>query len=73
MVNFANAVDIVTANLPRRNTNENFDEELKRRFRPESFDRADAVVVFKNLTTSQIRQIVNLRIALLARDWPTRR
>src|SRR5881296_3215669 len=36
------------------------EEELKRLFRPEFLNRVDAVVTFKPLTPSQVRQIVDL-------------
>jgi ATP-dependent Clp protease ATP-binding subunit ClpC len=36
------------------------DEELKKMFRPEFLNRVDAVVTFKSLTTTQVRQIVDL-------------
>lgn len=36
-------------------------------FRPEFLNRVDAVVVFKSLTTSQIRQIVDLQLARLGK------
>jgi ATP-dependent Clp protease ATP-binding subunit ClpC len=51
-----------------KNTKEKIDEELKRMFRPEFLNRVDAVVVFKSLTTSQIRQIVDLQIARLGKQ-----
>jgi ATP-dependent Clp protease ATP-binding subunit ClpC len=50
-----------------KNTKEKIDEELKRMFRPEFLNRVDAVVVFKSLTTGQIRQIVDLQLAKLAK------
>jgi ATP-dependent Clp protease ATP-binding subunit ClpC len=48
-----------------KNTKEKIDEELKRMFRPEFLNRVDAVVVFKSLTTGQIRQIVDLQLERL--------
>jgi ATP-dependent Clp protease ATP-binding subunit ClpC len=39
------------------------DEELKKMFRPEFLNRVDAVVTFKSLTTTQVRQIVDLLLA----------
>src|SRR5205807_5527221 len=36
------------------------EEELKRLFRPEFLNRVDAVVTFKPLTPSQVREIVDL-------------
>ena len=36
-------------------------------FRPEFLNRVDAVVVFKSLTTEQIRQIVDLQLGRLQR------
>jgi ATP-dependent Clp protease ATP-binding subunit ClpC len=50
-----------------KNTKEKIDEELKRLFRPEFLNRVDAVVVFKSLTTGQIRQIVELQLARLSK------
>ena len=50
-----------------KNTKEKIDEELKRMFRPEFLNRVDAVVVFKSLTTSQIRQILDLQLARLGK------
>ena len=50
-----------------KNTKEKIDEELKRMFRPEFLNRVDAVVVFKSLTTQQIRQIVDLQLAKLGK------
>src|SRR5438067_1735976 len=50
-----------------KNTKEKIDEELKRMFRPEFLNRVDAVVVFKSLTTQQIRQIVDLQLVRLGK------
>jgi ATP-dependent Clp protease ATP-binding subunit ClpC len=50
-----------------KNTKEKIDEELKRMFRPEFLNRVDAVVVFKSLTTGQIRQIVDLQLNKLSK------
>ena len=50
-----------------QNTKEKIDEELKRMFRPEFLNRVDAVVVFKSLTTGQIRQIVDFQLAKLGK------
>jgi ATP-dependent Clp protease ATP-binding subunit ClpC len=50
-----------------KNTKEKIDEELKRMFRPEFLNRVDAVVVFKSLTTGQIRQIVDLQLQRLSK------
>ncbi len=50
-----------------KNTKEKIDEELKRMFRPEFLNRVDAVVVFKSLTTGQIRQIVDFQLAKLGK------
>ena len=36
-------------------------------FRPEFLNRVDAVVVFKSLTTHQIREIVDLQLARLSK------
>jgi ATP-dependent Clp protease ATP-binding subunit ClpC len=48
-----------------KNVKEKIEEELKRMFRPEFLNRVDAVVVFKSLTTQQIRQIVDLQLGRL--------
>jgi ATP-dependent Clp protease ATP-binding subunit ClpC len=50
-----------------KNTKEKIGEELKRMFRPEFLNRVDAVVVFKSLTTHQIRQIVDLQLTNLGK------
>src|SRR3982074_1289333 len=50
-----------------KNTKEKIDEELKRMFRPEFLNRVDAIVVFKSLTTGQIRQIVDLQLNRLSK------
>jgi len=66
---FQPAVVDETDEVERRhkNTKEKIEEELKRMFRPEFLNRVDAVVVFKSLTPSQIRQIVDLQIARLGK------
>ncbi|HVS49845.1 MAG TPA: ATP-dependent Clp protease ATP-binding subunit [Candidatus Dormibacteraeota bacterium] len=50
-----------------KNTKEKIDDELKRMFRPEFLNRVDSVVVFKSLTTGQIRQIVDLQLQRLGK------
>jgi ATP-dependent Clp protease ATP-binding subunit ClpC len=50
-----------------KNTKEKIDEELKRMFRPEFLNRVDAIVVFKSLTTTQIREIVDLQLIRLSK------
>jgi ATP-dependent Clp protease ATP-binding subunit ClpC len=50
-----------------KNTKEKIDEELKRMFRPEFLNRVDAIVVFKSLTTDQIRLIVDLQLQRLGK------
>jgi ATP-dependent Clp protease ATP-binding subunit ClpC len=50
-----------------QNTKQKIDEELKRMFRPEFLNRVDAVVVFKSLTTQQIREIVDLQLNRLSK------
>jgi ATP-dependent Clp protease ATP-binding subunit ClpC len=50
-----------------KNTKEKIDEELKRMFRPEFLNRVDAIVVFKSLTTGQIRLIVDLQLQRLGK------
>src|SRR2546430_2072068 len=49
------------------NTKQKIDDELKRMFRPEFLNRVDAVVVFKSLTTYQIREIVDLQLQRLSK------
>jgi ATP-dependent Clp protease ATP-binding subunit ClpC len=44
---------------------EKIDEELKRLFRPEFLNRVDAIVTFKPLTPTQVRQIVDLELGRL--------
>ena len=43
------------------------DDELKRMFRPEFLNRIDAVVTFKSLTTEQVREIVDLMLAMTSK------
>jgi len=43
------------------------DAELKKMFRPEFLNRVDAIVVFKPLSTEQIRHIVELQLAKLTK------
>jgi ATP-dependent Clp protease ATP-binding subunit ClpC len=43
------------------------DDELKRMFRPEFLNRIDAVVTFKSLTTDQVREIVDLMLAMTSK------
>jgi len=50
-----------------QNTKQKIDDELKRMFRPEFLNRVDAVVVFKSLTTHQIREIVDLQLVRLSK------
>jgi ATP-dependent Clp protease ATP-binding subunit ClpC len=50
-----------------QNTKQKIDDELKRMFRPEFLNRVDAVVVFKSLTTHQIREIVDLQLNRLSK------
>ena len=50
-----------------KNTKEKIDEELKRMFRPEFLNRVDKVVVFKSLTTGQLRQMVDLQLQRLSK------
>jgi ATP-dependent Clp protease ATP-binding subunit ClpC len=42
-------------------------DDLKKQFRPEFLNRVDAVVVFKSLTTHQIREIVDLQLNRLGK------
>jgi len=66
---FQPAVVDETEEVERRhqNTKQKIDDELKRMFRPEFLNRVDAVVVFKSLTTHQIREIVDLQLDRLSK------
>src|SRR5213596_2662835 len=66
---FQPAVVDETEEVERRhlNTKQKIDDELKRMFRPEFLNRVDAVVVFKSLTTHQIREIVDLQLNRLSK------
>ncbi len=66
---FQSSVVDEAAEVERRHTNtkQKIDDELKRMFRPEFLNRVDAVVVFKSLTTHQIREIVDLQLDRLSK------
>ena len=55
-----------------KNVKEKIEEELKRMFRPEFLNHIDAVVVFKSLTTEQIRQIVDLQLGACRSTSPSK-
>jgi len=44
------------------------EDELRRVFRPEFLNRVDAVIIFRSLTTDQIRQIVDLLLGRLQKQ-----
>src|SRR5205085_8654824 len=46
-------------------------EEMKRTFRPEFLNRIDDVIVFHSLTPEEIRQIVDLMLALVNKQLAT--
>jgi ATP-dependent Clp protease ATP-binding subunit ClpB len=85
-VDFKNTVIILTSNLGSHLygdpiSGENRFEEIKARvldevrvqFRPEFINRLDDIVVFHQLGVSQIRQIVNIQLATLAKRLAERR
>ncbi|MEA2718437.1 MAG: ATP-dependent Clp protease ATP-binding subunit ClpC, partial [Candidatus Eremiobacteraeota bacterium] len=57
-IDFRHAILVLTSNLDR--------EELEATLRPELIDRIDEIVVFKELGSREIEQIVTLQVALLA-------
>ncbi len=57
-IDFRHAILVLTSNLDR--------EELEATLRPELIDRIDEIVVFRELGSREIEQIVTLQVALLA-------
>jgi ATP-dependent Clp protease ATP-binding subunit ClpC len=57
-IDFRHAILVLTSNLDR--------EELEATLRPELIDRIDEIVIFRELGSREIEQIVALQIALLA-------
>ncbi|MBM3318096.1 MAG: ATP-dependent chaperone ClpB [Candidatus Eisenbacteria bacterium] len=77
-VNFANTVVIMTSNLGTRwlqadaglsgdARRERVLEELRANFRPEFLNRIDEIVIFEPLSRENIRRIVDLELARIAR------
>ncbi len=80
-VDFKNTVVIMTSNIGAHHLVEGIDErgeiserareavmgELSRHFRPEFLNRVDDIVLFKTLTLAEIKQIVDLQTADLAK------
>ncbi len=58
-VDFKNTVIIMTSNLPEK--------DLNKAFRPEFINRIDEIVIFQELSQEQIREIVALQLAEVAR------
>ncbi|MGH9369653.1 MAG: ATP-dependent chaperone ClpB [Thermoanaerobaculia bacterium] len=78
VVSFKNTVIIMTSNLgshwiaeasgmDERQLQSRIEEELRRHFRPEFFNRIDDVIVFHRLTREQIEKIVAIQLESLAR------
>jgi ATP-dependent Clp protease ATP-binding subunit ClpC len=57
-IDFRHAILVLTSNLDR--------DELEATLRPELIDRIDEIVVFRELGSREIEQIVTLQVALLA-------
>ncbi len=79
-VNFKNTVVIMTSNIGSpliqefsqqgkkpEEMKERVMEELRGRFRPEFLNRVDDIIIFTSLNREEIKQIVDLQIAYLAR------
>jgi len=75
-VDFKNTIIIMTSNIGSRwlqeETNHNSEEvyihvmeELKANFRPEFLNRVDEVVIFNRLSKENIRQIIDIQMALV--------
>jgi len=77
-VSFKNTVIIMTSNLgshwiaessgaDEKEIQAKIEEELRRHFRPEFFNRIDDVIVFHRLTREEIEKIVEIQLKSLAR------
>ncbi|MDR1871446.1 MAG: ATP-dependent chaperone ClpB [Deltaproteobacteria bacterium] len=64
---------IASGNLDPAKTREKVLESLKSRFRPEFINRVDDLVIFNNLTPEDLKAIVKLQIALLAKRLTDRK
>ncbi len=76
VVNFKNAVVIMTSNLgsqfyeadsPRTNAREKVLAEFKRHFRPEFINRIDEMITFNRLSQRDVEKIVELELETLAK------
>ncbi len=78
VVSFKNTVIIMTSNLgshwiaesaamDEKELQTKIEEELRRHFRPEFFNRIDDVIVFHRLTREEIEKIVEIQLKSLAR------
>ncbi|MGE5275458.1 MAG: ATP-dependent chaperone ClpB, partial [Acidobacteriota bacterium] len=78
VVSFKNTVIIMTSNLgshwiaessgaDEKEIQAKIEEELRRHFRPEFFNRIDDVIVFHRLTREEIEKIVEIQLKSLAR------
>jgi ATP-dependent Clp protease ATP-binding subunit ClpB len=56
-----------TTELGEEEVKAKIEEELRRHFRPEFFNRIDDVIVFHRLSRDQIEQIVEIQLRYLAR------
>jgi ATP-dependent Clp protease ATP-binding subunit ClpB len=74
-VDFRNSIVILTSNVGSRFLLEEdyakacrlAEEELRQTFRPEFLNRVDAIIVFHRLEQEQLRSIVDIQLALLAK------
>jgi ATP-dependent Clp protease ATP-binding subunit ClpB len=83
-VNFTNTIVIMTSNLgshiiqelggtDRRAMEQQIGELLRRSFKPEFLNRIDETIIFDNLTSEQIGEIVKIQIQRLARRLEDRK
>src|SRR5262249_3069159 len=83
VVSFKNTVIIMTSNLgshwiaeskgiSEEELKSKIEEELRRHFRPEFFNRIDDVIVFHRLTRDEIEKIVELQLKSLAKTLADR-
>jgi ATP-dependent Clp protease ATP-binding subunit ClpB len=83
VVSFRNTVIIMTSNLgsqwiaessgvDEEEVQARIEEELRRHFRPEFFNRIDDVIVFHRLTREEIEQIVEIQLRALSRSLADR-
>jgi len=64
IVNFKNAVIIITSNIPS--------SEIKGHFRPEFINRLDEIIIFNKLTKKDIAKIVDIQLKELAEKLKTK-